>query len=386
MDEELPEPVLEIDEDLPEPILLEEDSENPGSYNFNPPIKANLKLKIKKDDPVRKCKLNSKKIYKIYEDEQKLKAQVDVLKAAIGEIKAGKSVSFNKNAGLKRIESASATLNLTKDESASLVTQWNWFVVNRKNKGSAEFKGEESDFFGELTSKRRKLKNSKFGGAQVLDWIKHSAPPILEVICEVADSEVDALFLWANAYQEGISNYVLDSTNTHGRIPTKMELNSVVVNKEVDGYLYLGLDDFWLDYTNKKYPLKDFLPNNYEINKVKENVTINDDPYNPREVVSATFDNMKLALQALKANIKRRIKIMLGDMEHYGYKLPKKGEDEYVYWYFNYSNAGAGAGRRSLKEYKNKRKLNKWIKLKKYRNSLQFLDSYKLAKELGLFQ
>ncbi len=116
-DDNLPEPILDIDEESPGPILLTESSEKQGTYLAQKtPFQPVTHLKIVFKNPVKKCKLNAKKIYKIYEDEQQLKAQVDVLKAAIREIKADKSVGFNKNAGLKRIESASATLNLSKSD------------------------------------------------------------------------------------------------------------------------------------------------------------------------------------------------------------------------------------------------------------------------------
>ncbi len=42
--------------------------------------------------------------------------------------------------------------------------------------------------------------------------------------------------------------------------------------------------------------------------------------------------------------------------------------------------------KKSLKEYKGKRVLSKWIQLGKYKNSIKVHESYKLAKELGIFQ
>jgi len=387
MDDELPEPVLDIDEDLSEPILLIESEGKPGSYFINLPVKKNIQLKIIKENPVKKCKLNAKKIYKIYEDEQQLKAQQDVLVVALREIKADKSVSFNKNAGLKRIESASATLNLTKDENASFVTQWNWLAANRKNKGSTEFKGKESAFFSSLTPKRKKLKYPKYEDAQVLDWIKHSAQPILDVICEVADSEVTALELWVSAYKEGLSGYVREDLRLKSKeTPTKTQLNEVSIESDVDGFQYLGLDDFYADYNAKKYPLKQFLPKSYDLSKLLKRTAYNEQTP-PRLVEYAAYQDMKMAIQALKANYQRRKQIFLDDVKQYDYTPPKKDEkDILIYWIYVYSNVGIYGGKKSLREYKDKRVLSDWIEKGKYKNSIKVYESYKLAEELGLFQ
>ncbi len=216
-----------------------------------------------------------------------------------------------------------------------------------------------------------------------MDWIKHSAPPILEIICEVADSEVSALELWVSAHKEGISDYVIESSIDKKSPPTKDNLKYIPIDIYVDGYDYLGLDDFYVDYHSKKHPLKKYLPKSYDISLLTEDSAYNEQTP-PRLVKYAIYPNMKMGIQALKANYKRRKQIFLDDAKSYGYATPSN--DEAVYWIYVYSNVGIYGGKKSLKEYKDKRVLSDWIKKGKYKNSIKVYESYKLAKELGLFQ
>ncbi len=125
------------------------------------------------------------------ETNNKLKIEVDVLKATISEIKRGKSVDYNKNAGLKRIDNAATLLGISATKLNSLKADWKWLVDQRAISAKASYRKKQAGFFSSLRSPLEKIKK-KYSGQQTHYWLKNSPAQVLEIIIKVADADLPA--------------------------------------------------------------------------------------------------------------------------------------------------------------------------------------------------
>jgi hypothetical protein len=255
-----------------------------------------------------------------------VKSDVDVLKAALKEIKAGKSVEYNREAGKKKIASALATLGKSK-ELASAESDWNWLVNNRVPKDKNSYGSKQKALFARLETPLATL-DAKHPKAHTKYWLKNSPAQVLDVIISVADAEIPADQLWAYANVEGLVDYVRDEIGLGAKAdPTEAQLKTVSTTKAISGFGYLGVDDFFTDLNAKNEPLADHLPKGYDTSKVTKDVQTNEQG---RAVQSGIFPNLKMGLQALVANLKRRRALFLADVKTHGYATPTL--DELVYW------------------------------------------------------
>ncbi len=310
----------------------------------------------------------------------KLKKEVDVLKVAIREAKKGKSVAFNRGAGLKRLSKAAMLLGIKVKELKDLKFDWNWLVDNRRLKAKESYKKKEAAFFAALKSPLKKLKK-KFPKQQTHYWLKNSPAQVLEIIHKVSDAVLPADELWAYAFKEGLVDYVRDEIGLDATSdPTEAQLKAVKVTNEISGFDYLGLDDFMTELSAKRKPLTGFLPAGFDLKKVKEIKEINE---KGREVKSGKFPAMLMAVQALLAMLKRRRKLFTEDAKANGYNTPSR--EELVYWTYLYFNIGEFGGKKQLEKYKGKRKLSDWINKGEYSNSIKLLQSYRMVKAMKIF-
>jgi len=309
-----------------------------------------------------------------------LKVEVDVLRAAIKEIKKEKSVSYNKRAGFKKLDNVAKLLDIKGNEKEKLKADWEWLVDNRKSNVKKTYKDKETSFFSALQSPLKKLKK-KYPGQQTHYWLRNSPAQVLEIIHKVGDAELPVDELWAYAFKEGLVDYIrdkigLDATDN----PTEAQLKSVKVTESISGYEYLGLDDFIAGLSSKRKPLTGFLPAGFDLTKVNEIKRINE---KGREVKSGEFPNMLMAVQALAAMLKRRRKLFQEDAKTFGYSTLNR--EELIYWTYVYFNFGEFGGKAQLNKYKGKRNLSDWIKKKEFPNSIKLLQSYRMVKEMKLF-
>lgn len=312
-------------------------------------------------------------------EDANLKVEVDVLKAAIREMKKGKLVAFNKKAGLKRVANAAALLKLDATKTAALSTDWEWLADNAGKAGQKAYTAKETAFFGVLRSSIDVL-DDKYPQQQTKFWLKNTAPQIADIIIKVADADMPADQLFAYANKEGLIDYVrgeisgLGSTAT----PTSAQLAGVSTTKSISGFEHFGLDDFRDELTAKREPLTGFLPAGFDIKKTTPEDRVNE---KGRTVHSAIFPDLTMALQSLAAMLKRRRKIFLAEAKANGYATPTT--DELVYWTYVYFNSGEFNGQ--LAKYKGKRVLSDWINKKEFPNSIKLLQSYQLLKDMKLF-
>ncbi|HWN66483.1 MAG TPA: hypothetical protein VNM90_02525, partial [Haliangium sp.] len=168
---------------------------------------------------------------------------------------------------------------------------------------------------------------------------------------------------------------------------TASQLTTVPVDEEINGFTYLGLDDYQDDLNAKRKPMRDFLPSSFDESKVTPVQRQNE---KGRTVRSGKFPDLKAALQAFSASMKRRRALFLEDAQAAGYGAPS--QEELVYWTYIYYNAGVEigkgmkGGKGQLLKYKGKRKLGDWITKKEYPNAMKLLDSYRMIRELGVFK
>jgi hypothetical protein len=309
-----------------------------------------------------------------------LKTETDVLKAALSEIKRGKSVDYNKAAGIKRIKNAAKILAMGADDTTALIAAWGWLVDNRKSKDTKKFKIEEHSLFRKLQSPLSDLSDA-FPKSQAKYWLKNTAPQIVDIIYQVADADLPADELYAYAMKEGLVDYVRGKIGLgQNDVPTDAQLKAVSTTEDISGFDYLGLDVFMTELTTKRDPLTGFLPKGFDVSKVPEEKRINEEG---KEVRSGPFPNLTMAIQALAAMLKRRRKLFKEDAAASGYAAPT--HDELVYWTYVYFNSGEFGGKTQLEKYKGKRKLSDWITLGEYPNAIKLLQSYQMIKKMNLF-
>ena len=275
-----------------------------------------------------------------------VKADVDVLKAALREIHAGKSVEFNRRAGKKRIAHALTAVARSGD-TESVQHEWDWLIDNRANSGT-DYAARQKVFLGHFTTPLATL----LGGhkdAQTKFWLKNTPASVMDQVITASDSSMPADQLWVYACREGLVTWVRDQIGL-GKTgdPTELQLQGVGTGGPISGFGYLGTDDFWADLNAARQPLSGFLPAGYDLGKLKHESDINE---HGRTVDSVEFPDLKMGLEATAAEFKRRRALFLADVKAYGYAPPTT--DELVYWTYVYFNSGENNGQ--LKKHKGKR-------------------------------
>jgi hypothetical protein len=311
----------------------------------------------------------------------KLKAEVDVLKAALAEAKKGKSVEFNKKEGVKRVDKAAAALGLKAPYIKSLKADWEWLVDNRKNHATKAYRAKQDAFFNAMKSPLKKLSASN-PKAHTEYWLRNTPPQVVDVIYDVADAKMPADQLYLYAASEGLIDvYVRGQIGlSDTAVPTKPQLATVDTNKSLSGFAVLGTDDFMTDMAAKREPLTKYLPSGFDKSKATEIKRTNE---KGREVRSAQFSDLKTGLQGMSAMLKRRRALFLEDAKANGYGTPT--EEEIIFWTYLYYNPGEFAGKEQLTKYKGKRKLSDWITKGEYPKALMRVHSYRMLKAMKLF-
>ena len=303
-----------------------------------------------------------------------LKLEVDVLKSALRAIKAGKSVDFNLQAGIKRIEKAARLLTLTVTASKELIETWKWLTKNRKLRTTASYKKKEADLFKSLKSPLTRLAE-KYPGSEAENWLRNSPAQVIDVFYKAADVEFPAAQVYAYASAEGlIDEYVREQIGlAKTEFPTKKQMEKVKIDEPVEGFIVLGTDDFFSEFGAHRQPLGKLLPKSFDLSKVTERRAENEEG---RIVRSAKFPDLLTAITGMIAVLKRRRKLFIEDAAHFGYRTPTT--EELVYWTAVYYNSGESAGRKRLGDFKGKRTLSDWIKKGVDQNAMKRLQSYKM--------
>jgi hypothetical protein len=306
-----------------------------------------------------------------------VKAEVDVIKVALKEIKQKKSVSFNQNAALKHIAAALTTLGKAAGIPAAVAT-WNTLVKNSHKSGSKSYQATQKGFFALFQSPLAAL-SAKHPKAQTKEWLKNTPSQVLDEIIGQADSEITAEQLWAYANKEGLFLYVRNEIGLGKNAdPTAAQLQGVSTTKDISGFEYIGSDDFFTDLTARKEPLSGYLPKGYDVTKLTLDPHKNE---KKRMVQSAIFPNLKMGLQALVATMKRARKIFRDEVKQYGYATPSL--DELVYWTYVYYNSGVF--NHQLRKHKGKRVLSDWITRKEFPNAFKLLESFRMVRAMKIF-
>jgi hypothetical protein len=331
-----------------------------------------------------------------------VKVETDVLRVALRDIKASKSVAFNRDAGKTRLAAALAILGKTGDR-AAVEADWTWLVDNQSSIGTPTYVAKERAFFGHFQTPLAAL-SAAHPGARTTYWLKNTPPVVMDAVIAASDASVppDELYpyaylgglkldasvppaqLYAYAYVEGLDDYVRDEIGLGKKDgdPTMAQLTSVGTTNAVSGFGHLGIDDFWLDLHAKSQPLSVYLPVGYDLSVLRHQSAWNEEE--PKRLVdSAVFPNLAMGLQALAASIKRRRALFLADVKALGYAAPTT--DELIYWTYIYSSAGANAGHGQLSKYQGRRNLSDWITKGEYPNAIALLQSYRMIEKMALF-
>jgi hypothetical protein len=316
------------------------------------------------------------------DQDAKVKVETDVLRAAIREIKRGKSVGFNRDAGKLRLATALTELGKGGEQTA-VEAEWIWLVENRAKAAEAEYQRKEREFFAHFVTPLA-TESAARPRSRATYWLRNSPAKVLDdVISAANEAGLPPAELYAYAMVEGLDDWVRDEIGFpkgEGREPTLAELASVNTARPVIGFAHLGIDDFWLDLASTRKPLSGFLPSGFDTSLVTHEAAENEEEP-PRLVDSAGFPTLKMGLQALAASIKRRRAIFLDDASRLGYDPPT--QDELVYWTYIYSNVGENVSQ--LEKYKGKRKLSDWITRREYPNAIETLESFRMIEKMAVF-
>ncbi|UBU12493.1 hypothetical protein [Nonomuraea gerenzanensis] len=305
-----------------------------------------------------------------------VKADVDVLRNALKEVKAGKSVTFNANAGRTRIRHALGVLGRTAEEQAVLA-RWAGLVADRGGGGTAAYLARERQFFAAFTTPLGRL-TQKYPKSQAKYWLKNTPPQVLDVVFTAATAGLPPDQLYTYAYLEGLVDYVRDRIGLGRQAgdPTDAQLRSVPTTSPIFGYDYLGTDRFFLDMSAARVPGRSFLP--YDPKRVVLDTRRNE---KGTLVESALFPDLTTGLQGEAAMLLRRRALFLADVKTYGYAAPTR--DELVYWTYVYYNVGEFNGQ--LKKYAGRRALGDWIAKGEYPNSIKALESWRMLRDMKIF-
>jgi hypothetical protein len=313
-----------------------------------------------------------------------VKAEVDVLKVAIQEIKAGTSVGFNRDAGKTRLTTALVRLGKPSGDVAAVEAEWNWLVDNRTQAGTTAYRTKESAFFAHFETPLAAT-SAKHKRAMTAYWLKHTPPQVMNDIVDASDWAIPPDELYAYAAIEGLIDYVravlgITDKKVH---PTEAQLTTVSTAIPFSGFGFLGADDFWLDLHATRHPMSGHLPPGFPLASVLHQAAQQEpkDGKPGRIVDSAVFPNLKVGLQALVASLRRRRTIFIEDAIKYGYAIGSR--DEIVYWTYVYFNFGENNGQ--LEKYQGKRVLSDWIKAGEYPNAIEVLESWRMINEMALF-
>lgn len=327
-----------------------------------------------------KGEVTREKAKKWLDAESKLKIEVDVLKAALKEVKRGKSVGYNRSAGLMRLDNAGGILNIKGNALTKLKDDWKWLVDNRSKKTQKTYRAKQTTFFNKLKSPLAKIKK-KYPRSQTHYWLKNTPAQVFDVIHKVGDADMPAIDLWVYASKEGLVAYIRKQIGLSQKAhPSDTQLKTVSVTQSVSGFDYLGLDDFFTELKTRRQPLKALLPSGFDLSKVTKSARVNE---KGRTVQSGIFPNLLMAVQALSAMMKRRRKIFQEDRKSLGYPTPTT--DELVYWTYVYYNSGIYGGKRALNKYKNRKNLSYLISKGNYLNAIKVLQSFQMVKGMKLF-
>lgn len=306
-----------------------------------------------------------------------VKAALDVLRAALQEISAGTSVAFNKSAGKKKIDELGVILSLSAGRIAVLIMEWEWLADHHKDAGKDSYKSRAAALLKALRSPltRRTEAEPK---SQAKNWLKNTPDRAMDLLYRVADSELPVDQLYVYAAREGLIKYVRDQL-AMGRKddPTKAQLDTFDTTRRVDGYQYLGADDFMTELDARRQPLRASLPPDVDLSQVREHKNFNE---KHREVHSGDFPNLLMALHGIAAVLRRRRKLFLEDAKKHGYATPTT--DELVFWTYLYFNTGEFGGEKQLRMHKGKRKLSDWIPSTDFPNPTIVLASYRMLKSM----
>ena len=315
-----------------------------------------------------------------------VKVEVDVLKAAIREIKAGKSVGFNRDAGKARLATALGLLGKNGDAPA-VEAEWMWLVDHRAENGSDAYRQKEKAFFTRFETPLATMSaKPEHKRAMTVFWLKNTPPQVMNEIVDASDWAIPPDQLYAYAAIEGLIDYVRAAAGFPRGDKSELtwaQVDAVSTTLAFSGFGFLGSDDFWTDLDSPRQPLRGHLPLGFPVGSIGHELAPQEAKHGvPGRIVdSAVFPNLKVGLQALVASLKRRRSLFLEDVTKFGYAPPTK--EELIYWTYIYFNVGENNGQ--LEKYQGKRVLSDWITAGEYSNALELLESWRMIDEMALF-
>ncbi|HWN68302.1 MAG TPA: DUF4157 domain-containing protein [Haliangium sp.] len=322
----------------------------------------------------------------LLDSDAKIKGDRDKLKHALTEIRTGKSLEYH----------TTTTVNIVTGLGGK-ASEWQWFLDHGPPnvKGRApdkEWSQRVSAFLGKFQGdfeKRIAQGFSKYGDF-VKAWTKNTPASVFQLVHDVTKgTNISPAFLYAAAANEGlVDNYVLGQTPGTKDL-TDAQMSGIKLDKGVDGFQALGLDDFFSDLDLFKgrpaeETLRHYLPPGLDLaTQVTEKQNRNE---KGRTVRSANTKDLKTALQLKVAELRWRMAHFERYRAQHGYA--EATTDQRVFFTYATYNTGIFGVGKSLEAHKpggkSPRKLQDWIEQGEYENAQRVLSTYKLIAAAGI--
>ncbi len=238
---------------------------------------------------------------------------------------------------------------------------------------------------------------SKYGADKVYQWSGYLDEPreanVVALIEKIAAKQnLIPSYFATIAIGEGLGLYIDNNYHFVNKKKTKtgkiIKIEKVKTNVKIDGFEYLGTDDFGSDFIRyKKYLPKDYNKGKTTAdfkNKLQaEFITVSRINELNKETTSALFKNLESALWAFGATLKHRLERCKLKGKNLGYSNPT--EDQLAYWTYVFFQGEGNATRWLTNNKSFKYKSNASARGEVNRLALNRLATWRFLQSYNLF-
>ena len=181
---------------------------------------------------------------------------------------------------------------------------------------------------------------SRYNSNRVYRWNGYADDPKEKPLADLFETIASVngfrpSYLYTIAVGEGLGLYTEE--------PLHFDTNNILkVDQAIDGFYYLGVDDFGSDYPR----LKNYLPSDYnEGDEFYKFDTNRGQEFGRSSTNSAVFKDMESAIEGFSGMLKLRARLFERDYANLGYSSPT--EDQIAFWTYVYYQ-GEGRAKRYL--------------------------------------
>ncbi|MDB4927874.1 MAG: hypothetical protein JWM10_358 [Myxococcaceae bacterium] len=341
----------------------------------------------------------------------------DRLSNALAEIREGHALEYHRNQSRELAAQTARESMATPDAIRALAADWTWFLehgppppsIPRRRRTAdagvdagadagvpfratdAEWAARREAFLRRISSLYRATPAASDSARRTVAQRLNDTPrTVFDVLRQAAGPNVSAPLLYSFAMNEGLIDVYVRGQVGLGREGPWMNADQrdhVSVSAPISGYGVLGTDRYFDELTERRQPLRGFLPTGFDESRIQEERHRNE---RGEEVRSVRSPDLLTSLQVMAAIIARRQALFNGDRTRLNYSDPT--EDERVLATYIYYNPGQNHGRRLLERQRPdasaapaQRSLGSRINFSEYPDAQRVLLNYRVVRALSLF-